>query len=191
MEETGYNQEVFSGNQNGKLYSKVEVSQDSATACQQNLILSPTESRYEVNGTSSSFQPTSHLESCGGWSCQTNMVPSKNNFWVSSDQVQPNNIVAMETTTSYTPPLQALRSLCNSISSTDVLNVPQASQGALSSANFSECTQISQFDLASISQGTIQHPILPETSLLVGIVSSPFVPETQNLWRPWAYEHER
>ena len=188
MEETGYNQEVLSGNQNSKLYSKVEVSQDSTTACQQNLILSPRESRCDVNGTSSSLQPTSHLESCGGWSCQSNMVPSKNNFWVSSDQVQPSDIVAMETATSYTPPLQALRSLCNSISSTNVLNVPQASQGALSSANFSESTQISQFDLASITQGTIRHTILPETPLLVGIVSSPFVPETQNLWRPWAYE---
>ena len=170
MEETGYSHEFLSGNQSRRC--KVEASQGLTPACQQNLILSPTESQFDVNSTPSSFQATSHLDSCGVWSCESNVVPNKNNFWVLSDQVQPENNVAMETATLYTP-LQALRSLCNSISSTDVLNVPQASQGVLSSANCSECTQMSQFDLA------------PQ---LIDVVSSPFVPETQNVWRPWVYK---
>ncbi|KAJ7393321.1 hypothetical protein OS493_006291 [Desmophyllum pertusum] len=83
-----------------------------------------------------------------------------------TDQRQPGEEVAMDTAS--TPPLQALRSLCSSISPEVLPTAPASSEGLSTEA-------YSRSELNSI----------PQIPLPTADVPPPLVPESQGLWRPW------
>ena len=92
--------------------------------------------------------------------------------------------VAMET--SGTSPLQALKSLCISISP-DIVPVVSASRDALSRETYPNCTRNSdQFVLDSVLQKARSYRLIPQTSSPSSYDLSPLqVPESHPLWRPW------
>lgn len=118
-------------------------------------ISSPEESHFEDNDITGSVTPMSF-----SGSNRVNLAS------IVADQRQPGEEVAMDTAS--TPPLQALRSLCSSISPEVLPTAPASSEGLSTEA-------YSRSGLNSI----------PQIPLPTADVPPPLVPESQGLWRPW------
>lgn len=142
---------------------------------------SPAESPFEENDVSASFRPLSFLVSYQQLSSKPN---------IESDQDQPGESVAMETTG--TLPLRALKSLCSSISS-DVLPTVSASNEVLSKETYPKvgARNSSRLVLDSMLEKSRSVRLIPQIPLTIRDVPTPVRPESPGLWRPWVHEHER
>lgn len=181
-EGNGFYQVLSAGDHHDRQLFSPEVFQDSTHVIKQDFAFFPQHSQSDVNNISASLKPTSYLGSCSEQSFNSN-------FWVSNNQVQPKNNVAMETARSFTQPLQALQSLCHSIGSPDDLTA-QVSENILFPVNHPKSTQTSQFETAYIRQGSFHSRLLSETQLLVSDLPSSLAPESPGVWRPWICKRE-
>ena len=164
---------------NGPLNNLQEVFQD-LSSDQQNVIFLSTES-LEMNSISGPLSPISFLGSC------RREQSSKSNMASTSVQGQPMEEIASEIRMASTSPLQALRSLCSSISSENIS--AQASGDVLATENHLENTKLSRFDLSDRGyQGAMPNQATSETSLSSAVVPPSLLQETRGLWRPWVYD---
>lgn len=165
---------------NGPLNNLQEVFQDLSSDQQNiNVIFLSTES-LEMNSISGPLSPMSFLGSCREQSSKSNMAST-------SVQGQPMEEIASEIRMASTSPLQALRSLCSSISSENIS--AQASGDVLATENHLEKTKLSRFDLSDRGyQGAMPNRATSETSLSSAVVPPSLLQETRGLWRPWVYD---
>ena len=174
------NQGLSHGSQNKHFSSSLEDLHHLPSVRNKYTILSPPESPFGISGSSRPIAAASK------WSCKSNVASAEFEFLISSSQGYSPNEVAMAST----PPLQALQSLCRSITSDDF--TAQATEDVLCPEDHSKCARNSQFELTSVSQETVSQVIIPEILQSITVLPQSFVQaETPDLWRPWDYEGAR